>query len=84
MADACLNKIELTPWDFWGIGLTEFSDLSDEELRLLDRVVALSPVGTSRLDVLRATFEGDERLRVPAAVRSYTMDDQITVEYPLA
>jgi hypothetical protein len=73
---ACLNKVELTPWDFWGLGLTEFEQLSSNDLTLLDRVAALAQADEKDFVTLRTLYDQDARLRVPATVTSYNLADQ--------
>ena len=38
----CLNKVELLPWDGWGMMPTPYDSLSDETTTVLDDVAALS------------------------------------------
>ncbi len=68
---ASLNKVELLPWDGWGL-MGQDSELSADDLAFLDRVAELSQGDVSRFDAVRALYENDERLRVPAVIKSYT------------
>jgi hypothetical protein len=73
---ACLNKVELTPWDFWRLGLTEFEQLSSDDLTLLDTVATLTQAGDQDFFSLRTLYVQDARLRVPATVTSYNLADE--------
>ena len=75
---ACINKVELLPWDAWGIGLQwgPHDQLRDEIIELLDDVAKL--VGADDSDAIRDRYGNDERLRVPADIM--TMVDGKPVE----
>src|SRR5208337_5366287 len=65
---ASLNRMEMLPWDVWGL-----MDLNDEALppgkkTLLVRVAALTLAGDDAFAEVRATYKSDERLRVPPVV----------------
>ncbi|MGD0672352.1 MAG: transglutaminase domain-containing protein [Candidatus Binatus sp.] len=65
---ASLNRMEMLPWDVWG--LMEMGDdaLTPEKKALLDRVAALTLAGDNALADVRAIYESDDRLRVPPVV----------------
>lgn len=66
---ASLNKVELLPWDIWGMmGVME---QPAENLELLDRVAALTLAGNENFAEVRALYEGDDRLRVPPTILSW-------------
>jgi hypothetical protein len=69
---AALNKMELLPWDGWGIIETKDNDLSADDLAFLDRVAELTQGDVPQFDAVRAVYESDARLRVPPVIRSYT------------
>ncbi|MDT0346403.1 transglutaminase-like domain-containing protein [Streptomyces litchfieldiae] len=70
---ATLNKVEMLPWDSWGASdLLENGEPAAGELRLLDSVAAVTGLPGPPLAELRRIFTSDDRLRVPAAVTSYT------------
>jgi len=69
---AALNKMELLPWDGWGIIETKDNDLSADDLAFLDRVAELTQGNVPQFDVVRAVYESDARLLVPPVIRSYT------------
>jgi hypothetical protein len=64
---ASLNRIEMLPWDVWGIMPEPTDELSGDEITLLDRVAELIVAGDTMLPELRAIY-GDQRLQLPAAV----------------
>jgi hypothetical protein len=68
---ASLNKVELLPWDCWGLIEGEDKSLSEDDMALLDRVAALALAGDEAFSALRALYEGEARLRVPPIIRSY-------------
>jgi Transglutaminase-like superfamily len=62
---AALNNVEMLPWDLWGPMARE-----DEELDrpLFDRLAELTLDADRRFGEIRALYDADERLRVPATV----------------
>jgi hypothetical protein len=75
---ACINKVELLPWDAWGIGLQwgPHDQLRADIVELLDDVAKL--VDSDDVDAIRDRYDDDERLRVPADI--ITMVDGQPVE----
>lgn len=65
---ASLNRMELLPWDVWGLMEMNDEALGGEKKALLDRVAALSLAGEDAFTEVRAIYESDDRLRVPAVV----------------
>jgi len=59
-----LNKIELLPWDEWGM-MAEFKqeDLSQGYMEEMDRVAILTLAGNEAFPEIRAFYENEERLR---------------------
>ncbi len=68
---ASLNKVELLPWDVWGIMETPDEALTPDDLALLDRVAELTRGDVPDFDAVRTLFEGDPRLSVRGKVHSY-------------
>ena len=66
---AALSKMEMLPWDGWGLaqGLDDALPLS--QTAMLDRVAALTQEDDA-FSELRAAYEGEETLRVPSVIRS--------------
>jgi len=69
---ASLNKIELLPWDCWGLVDAREEDLSAADLALLDRAAELTCGDVPEWELVRQLYESDERFRVPSVIRSYT------------
>jgi len=77
---ASLNKMELLPWDGWGLIDREDKDLSADDMALLDRVAALTLGDNSAFVELRALYENDTRLCVPSVIKSYSASSVQTVD----
>ncbi|MDQ5825341.1 MAG: transglutaminase-like domain-containing protein [Chloroflexota bacterium] len=80
---ACLNKVEMLPDDTWGLAHTAFDYLWESDLRLLDRVAHVTLAGNEAFAELRALYELEARLRVPAVINSY-VNDTLQAEYLVA
>lgn len=77
---ASLNKLELLPWDGWGLTEGKDQELSAADMALLDRVAALTLAGDEAFPEVRSVYENDARLRVPPVIRSYTAAGVRTIE----
>ncbi len=64
---ASLNKMELLPWDVWGLMDMNDAALTEEKKTLLDRVAALTLAGDDAFPDVRGIYN-DDRLRVPPVV----------------
>ena len=69
---AAFNKIELLPWDGWG--LIEASDdaLSDGDVALLDQVAELTALHIPDTSAIRHLYKSDARLTMPGKISSHT------------
>ena len=76
---AALNRIELLPWDGWGLLDTAYAEYGDAELALHDRIAELTTNDGAWTEML-ALYE--ERLRVPPVISSYTQRGVVKVELP--
>jgi hypothetical protein len=76
---ASLNKMELLPWDCWGVILTEALD-EPADLTLLDEVASLSAEDVPDFDTLRSRYESDPRLLVNGSILSYVNGDMVQVQ----
>ncbi len=65
---AALNNLEMLPWDVWGAMPQPGEPIADDDLALFDRLATLTHDPDAAFAGLRAVYEGDERLRVPAVV----------------
>lgn len=79
---AALNKIELLPWDGWGIINAADEDLTPDDLLFLDEVAALASGDVPEHDRLAALYQGDDRLRVPPTITSYGANGPEPVALP--
>jgi hypothetical protein len=68
---AALNKVELLPWDCWGLILTESATLPPDDLSMLDQLAELTCREVPGFDTVRQIYESDPRLRVGDSIRSY-------------
>jgi hypothetical protein len=66
---ACLNKVELLPWDSWGMMTGPHEPLDDQALAVIDEVAALAARDDTA--AIRARFASDDGLRVPADITSF-------------
>jgi len=71
---AALNKVELLPWDGWGL-MSRENTPEDEEL--IDRVAQISASGNGA--AARNLYQGNDRLRVPGEVTSYRAGTVVAV-----
>lgn len=68
---AALNKVEMLPWDYWGLAdRTPIDALPPEEMSLLDELAGVL-AATDNLAQLQATYARRE-LSVPATIRSFS------------
>lgn len=75
---ASLNKMELLPWDCWGVILNE--SLADaEDLAALDNAASLSAGDVPNFEALRARYESDSRFHVNGTLLSYVMGNMLEV-----
>ena len=76
---ASLNKVELLPWDCWGLMLKE--DLDDaEDLALVDRLAELTAGDVPDPLTVRSAYESDPRLRMDGRLLSYVDGNMLAVE----
>ncbi len=80
---AALNKVEMLADDSWGLARTAFDYLWESDLRLLDRAARLTLAGNEAFPELRALYDLEPRLRVPAVVNTYA-NDTLQAEYLVA
>jgi hypothetical protein len=68
---AALNKVELLPWDCWGMILTEYATLPPDDLSMLDRLADLTQADVPEFDLVRQLYESDPRLGVGESIQSF-------------
>ncbi|MGB9752762.1 MAG: hypothetical protein C0183_19100 [Roseiflexus castenholzii] len=64
---AALNRVEMQPWDRWGLMLPPDEMLNDADMTLLDTVAhaTVGAVATPSADAVEALYASDPRLRPP-------------------
>jgi hypothetical protein len=77
---ASLNKMELLPWDVWGLCDLPDDNLSRGDLVALDDMAELTHGDVAQFDLVRTLYENDDRWHVPAVIRSYSASGFRTVE----
>ena len=77
---ASLNKVELLPWDLWGVLLKRDEEMIAEVWALVDRAAAAAQMVYSDFAGMRALFEGEAQLRVPQVIRSWVNGAMQTVD----
>jgi len=65
---ASLNRMELLPWDVWGLMQVGDGAWLGERAALLDRVAALTLAGDGAFSEVQAIYQSDDRLRAPSVV----------------
>jgi len=78
---AALNKVELLPWDSWGLAQGPEHVSKEAETALLDRVAELSQQPASFAE-LRDVYGNANDLRVPPTIRSEASGGGRLVEIP--
>lgn len=66
---ACLNKVELLPWDGWGMPRNPFEPVPDKDLAVYDELALLT--GGDDFDAMRHRYLNDDAVRVPADITSF-------------
>jgi hypothetical protein len=68
---ACLNKVELLPWDVWGLAMTfgPHDEMTDDLATTLDDLAAM--VLRDDTAEIRARYLGDHQLQVPTDIVSF-------------
>jgi hypothetical protein len=77
---AALNKVELLPWDSWGMIETHDEELSSDDLIFLDRLAEQTCDDVPQFNLVRACYEHDERVRVPPQIHSYLQQGVETID----
>lgn len=68
---ASLNKVELLPWDCWGMIFTDYVLLPPDDLLMLDHLAELTCEDVPEFDAVRRLYESDPRLCVGDSIQSY-------------
>jgi hypothetical protein len=77
---ACLNKVELLPWDSWGRMASPY-DPTVEAPEVLDDVAALAT--SDDFNAIRHRYLDDDGLRVPSTITSFVNGQPVVVNLNL-
>jgi hypothetical protein len=77
---AALNKVELLPWDIWGVIEGTDERLTQDDFTLLDEVAEIIGTQDDRYEEMRSLYAVDDRLRVPPTINSYWNGELRTVD----
>jgi hypothetical protein len=76
---AALNKMEMLPWDIWGAMPQPDEPLNDDLPAYLDQLAFLTHEPDAAFAELRALYQNDERVHVPATVFNFILDREEAV-----
>ncbi|PKA39143.1 transglutaminase-like domain-containing protein [Rhizobium sullae] len=65
---AALNKMEMLPWDNWGLMPRPDEDISPDRAMLFDHLAMLTEEVDERFDEIRTLYQQDDKLHVPTRV----------------
>ena len=60
-----LNKVEVLPWDQWGMTEVAVADFTEEQMALIDRIAALTLQGNASFDEVRSIYESNACFHIP-------------------
>lgn len=75
---ASLNKMELLPWDCWGVILNEQMD-DPNDLTVLDEVAALTANDVPEFETVNTRYESNPRLSMDSKLLSYVNGGMVEV-----
>jgi hypothetical protein len=78
---ASLNKVELLPWDGWGMMVGPHGSVTDEMADVLDELARM--VDTNDFGAMRDRYLTDDRLRVPPDITSFIDGELVDVHLEL-
>jgi hypothetical protein len=73
---AALNKVEMLPWDVWGLGWEPSEQPTSEMLAAFDSIAALTVDPDHRLDDLLHRYASDPSFRMDGTVFSVALGEQ--------
>jgi hypothetical protein len=77
---AALNKMEMLPWDIWGVQPKPDEQIDDEHLEFFDKLTALSSDPDASFDELHKFYAENNDLRVPKTVFNSLLNRAETVQ----
>ena len=60
-----LNRVEVLPWDDWGMTQVAVADFTPAQVALMDRVAALTLQGNAAFEEVRAIYEENPSFHIP-------------------
>jgi len=72
-----LNKIEILPWDGWGLLYKDEAQVTQDDRAFLDRLAAMTTAGDETFAQIRSVYENDARVHLPADWQPMTLS-QVT------
>lgn len=79
---AALNKVELLPWDCWGLIFMGYATLPPDDLSMLDRLADLTCTAVPDFEPVQHLYESDPRLRVGESIQSYVNGNMEQIALP--
>jgi hypothetical protein len=76
---AALNKVELLPWDCWGI-IEAPEPNSPTDLAFLDQLAGLTCADVPDFEAVRHQYESDPRIRMDGTLHSYVNNGMETIK----
>lgn len=80
---AALNKIELLPWDCWGL-IEKSVENDPDDLKFLDALADLTCTDVPDLQAVRTLYEADARLLVDGTIQSYINGSMQAIALPVS
>jgi hypothetical protein len=80
---AALNKVELLPWDCWGLINGTDDEISPEDIAFLDHLAELTSGDVPNFEEVRSIYESDSRVHVGKSIGSYLKGQLEPVELNL-
>ena len=79
---AALNRVELLPWDGWGLMLRlgQSDECPAHDLALLDEAAGLTQGGVEAFDSMRKLYDSEPSLHVPPSVTNFQTGSQESIE----
>jgi hypothetical protein len=78
----CLNKVELLPWDSWGMGLG-FGPHDSLRADIVENIDVLTRATAGGFDARRRRYTTDDAVRVPADITSFIDGEPVAVHLEL-
>lgn len=78
---AALNKVELLPWDCWGI-IEKPEENDPDDLIFLDHLAELTSADVAEFETVRNLYRSDARLRIDGLIHSYGSGGMETIQIP--